>query len=297
MNEVERIFINKWRKKKLKNKSFISKKINNLKNYFKKLFSRQKNNIGNVSFSGWGMTTTFSKPPWRNSKSRSDQNFNDFHDELCQLIYKKEFFLSQFYLPDTNYDKILQELKWRSYIIYNSALLALNFAKAKKHNIVECGVCDGLTVFFALKAYESKKVDFKGFLYDSFDKMKEEHLDSKDKDQLGNYDYLNIEQTKKNLQMFEKEIIFFKGYIPNVFQNGDHPKDVSWLHIDLNSSQTTLETMEFFYSKIVDNGIIIFDDYGMFDTTKEVVDNFLKDKNGHFMSYPTGQGMFIKKLS
>ena len=76
------------------------------------------------------------------------------------------------------------------------------------------------------------------------------YLDNKDKDQSGNYDYLNIEQTKKNLQMFEKDIIFFKGYIPNVFQNGDHPNEISWLHIDLNSSQTTLETMEFFYSKI-----------------------------------------------
>tara|TARA_B110000977_G_C10993595_1_gene460931 strand:+ start:849 stop:1142 length:294 start_codon:yes stop_codon:yes gene_type:complete len=97
--------------------------------------------------------------------------------------------------------------------------------------------------------------------------------------------------------MFEKDIIFFKGYIPNVFQNGDHPNEISWLHIDLNSSQTTLETMEFFYSKIVENGIMIFDDYGMFETTKEVVDNFLKNKIGHFISYPTGQGMFIKKIN
>ena len=95
--------------------------------------------------------------------------------------------------------------------------------------------------------------------------------------------------------MFENDVVFFKGYIPNVFQNGDHPDEISWLHIDLNSSKTTFETMEFFYPKIVDNGVIIFDDYGMFDTTKEVVDNFLKNKKGHFISYPTGQGMFIKK--
>jgi len=292
MSEIEKIFFNKWRNKKLKNKSFISKKIHFLKNYIK-----SEKNFNNLSFSGWGMTTTFSKPPWINSKSIDNQNFNNFHDELSHLINKKEFFLSQFYLPDTNYEKILKELKWRSYIIYNSALLSLNFAKGKKFNIVECGVCDGLTVFFALKAYKSQKINFKGYLYDSFGEMKEEYLDNKDKDQLGNYDYLNIEQTKKNLQMFEKDIIFFKGYIPNVFQNGDHPNEISWLHIDLNSSQTTLETMEFFYSKIVENGIMIFDDYGMFETTKEVVDDFLKDKIGHFISYPTGQGMFIKKIN
>ena len=139
--------------------------------------------MNEVSFSGWGMITTFSKPPWKNSKSRDDQNFNDFHDELCQLIKKKKFFLSQFYLPDTDYEKILEELKWRSYIIYNSALLSLNFSKREKFNIVECGVCDGLTVFFALKIYKLKKVSFKGYLYDSFDEMKEEHLVDKDKNQ------------------------------------------------------------------------------------------------------------------
>ena len=297
MNELDRIFLEKWKNKTLKNKSFISKKISFLKSFLKKLFISKKKGITKISFSGWGMTTTFPKPPWKDSKSNDDQKFNDFHNELSQLVDKKEFFLSQFYLPNTNYKKILDELKWRSYIIYNSALLSINFANRKKFNIVECGVCDGLTVFFALKVYKSNKIDFKGYLYDSFDEMKEEYLDKKDKNQSGNYNYLNIEQTKKNLKMFEKDIVFFKGYIPNVFQNGDHPKEISWLHVDLNSSKTTFETMEFFYSKIINNGVMIFDDYGMFETTKEVVDDFLKDKSGHFISYPTGQGMFIKKLN
>ena len=297
MNEVERIFISKWREKKLENKSFISKKFRLFKNYIKKFLSKREIATNNLSFSGWGMTTTLSKPPWKNSKSFDDQNFNNFHDELSQLIKKKEFFLSQFYLPDANYEKVIEELKWRSYIIHNSALLSLKFAKAENHNIVECGVCDGLTIFFALKAFNFKRANFKAYLYDSFGEMKEEYLNSKDKDQSGNYDYLDIEQTKKNLQMFKKDVIFVKGYIPDVFQNENHPNELSWLHIDLNSSKTTLETMEFFYPKIVDNGIIIFDDYGMFDTTKEVVDDFLKNKNGHFIIYPTGQGMFIKKTN
>ena len=297
MNELERVFVKKWKNKKLKNKSFLSKKISLLKNYLKKLYPSQKKDFTKISFSGWGMTTTFSKPPWKKSRNYADLNFNIFHNELIKLVNGKEFFLSQFYSPDTNYEKILDELKWRSYIIYNSALLSLSFAKGKKFNIVECGVCDGLTVFFALKAYKSKKVDFKGYLYDSFDQMKDEYLNKKDKNQSGNYDFLNIDQTRKNLRMFEKDIIFLKGYIPDVFKSGIHPDEISWLHIDLNSSQTTLETMEFFYSKIIDNGVMIFDDYGMFETTKEVVDDFLKDKIGHFISYPTGQGMFIKKIN
>ena len=93
MNEVERVFFNKWQNKKLKNKSFLSKKIRSIKNYLKKLFQREKSDINKLSFSGWGMTTTFSQPPWRNSNSKYDENFNNFHDELSRLINNKEFFL------------------------------------------------------------------------------------------------------------------------------------------------------------------------------------------------------------
>ena len=39
---------------------------------------------------------------------------------------------------------------------------------------------------------------------------------------------------------------------------------------------------------------VLFDDYGGFNDTRKIVDNFLKDKKGHFINYPTGQGVFIK---
>ena len=48
------------------------------------------------------------------------------------------------------------------------------------------------------------------------------------------------------------------------------------------------------YEKISKNGIILFDDYGGFDDTRKVIDNFFDDKQGHFINYPTGQGAFIK---
>ena len=243
------------------------------------------------------METTFPSPPWINSTNVNDVNFVSYHESLKLLISNKEFFLSQFSLPDTDYIKILEELKWRSYIIYNSIICSINLSKNNDFKIVECGVCDGLTIFYALSACKSKNVSFKGYLYDSFGPMKEEYLDIKDKNQIGEYNYLNIEQTKNNLKMYENNIIFNKGYIPEIFIDGNNPTDISWLHIDLNSSKTTLQSMEFFFSKLIDSGIMIFDDYGMFPSTKETVDKFLVDKKGHFINFPTGQGMFIKKNS
>ena len=41
-------------------------------------------------------------------------------------------------------------------------------------------------------------------------------------------------------------------------------------------------------------GVILFDDYGGFADTRRIVDEFFKNKKGHFTNYPSGQGIFIK---
>ena len=75
----------------------------------------------------------------------------------------------------------------------------------------------------------------------------------------------------------------------------ENPEKVSWLHIDLNSAEATISALEFFYERIVNNGIILFDDYGGFEKTRIKIDNFFSDKRGHFINFPTGQGIFYKK--
>ena len=123
-NELENIALKKYqiKKNKDKNKSFLSKKFNTIKNFIKKKYSFSNKNKYKISFSGWGMETTFPSPPWINSTNVDDINFVSCHENLKLLVSNKEFFLSQFSLPDTNYIKILDELKWRSYIIYNSII-------------------------------------------------------------------------------------------------------------------------------------------------------------------------------
>ena len=80
-----------------------------------------------------------------------------------------------------------------------------------------------------------------------------------------------------------------------VFQKAENPTQINWLHIDLNSSEATQSSLEFFFDKLVSGGVILFDDYGGFKDTRKIVDEFFKSKNGHFTNYPTGQGNFIKK--
>ena len=50
------------------------------------------------------------------------------------------------------------------------------------------------------------------------------------------------------------------------------------LHIDLNSKEATLSSLDFFYEKVLTGGVIIFDDYGRIEYEKEVIDKFFINK-------------------
>ena len=288
MSEIERI-LNLKEKKIKKNllsrlNLLIKKSLNDMfKNYYesKKFKKKEK------TFNGWGLTTTDTVPPWDNKVNRENIFFNKINLNLIDLVKKKEFRLTQFDYKNTDYKKILDELAWRHYIVFNSVILASKNISLNNMNLVECGVCDGLTIYFAIKACEISNKENKAYLYDTWETLEGDKLRFK-------YDYLDVDITKKNLNCFQENLIFNKGLIPNIFKNATNPSKVSWLHIDLNSTDATKSSLDFFYDKLISGGIILFDDYGGFDDTRKVIDNFFDDKNGHFINYPTGQGVFIK---
>ena len=165
----------------------------------------------------------------------------------------------------------------------------------KNINFVECGVCDGMTIYFALNALKNKS-KFKIFLYDSWKEMKKKYLTKNELRHLGDYNYLSLNNTKNNLKKFNKSLIYNVGYIPEVFKTHRYPKNLSWLHIDLNAYKPTIDVLNFFYKKLLIGGVILLDDYNhlSYEPTKMNVDKFFKNKKGQFISFPTGQAMFIK---
>jgi len=288
MSEIERILNAK--EKKIK-KNFLSKINffikNNLNKIFKNYYQFKRFNKKKKTFQGWGLITTDTIPPWKNKNNMENIFFDKINQNLKDLINDKDFRLTQFEYEDANYQKILDELSWRHYIVFNSVLLASKNASQNQMSLAECGVCDGLAIYFAIKACELSNVDKKIYLYDAWEDLGDDKLRFK-------YDYLNIDITKKNLENFNKYLIFNKGLIPNVFQKAENPTKINWLHIDLNSSEATRSSLEFFFDKLMPGGVMLFDDYGGFDDTRRIVDKFFNNKKGHFTNYPSGQGIFIK---
>ena len=276
---------------------FIIKKF--IKFKFPKIFKILKiilnrDDDANIQFKGWGLSINHS-PPWKGiSKNKTFIGFSECKRILIEKIKKKDFFISQ-YKNNNSIFEILDGLNYRHYIVYYTSLIAYNNTASK--NIVECGVCDGLSIFFVINKYKENQ-SFNAYLYDSWAEMKEEYLDLKnEKKMLGKYNYLNLETTKKNLKDYDSHLIYNKGYIPDTFKTSKNPDIISWLHIDLNSSIPTSESLKFFYPKLENNGVILFDDYAWngFESTREVIEKFLEDKTGDFFHLPTGQAYFIKR--
>lgn len=274
-------------------------------NLLKKLNSfrlRHRKNVKSNTFDGWGMVTK-TIPPWTLISNNEVLKFEKTNNKLIQLIKDKKFYLSLF-SNNFNNDKekiqtsikAVEELKWRHYIVYFSILFIKKFTR-NKINILECGICDGLSLFYAVNALSNENIDFTAYAFDSWAAMKKEHLLFENEFRhLNDYSYLSLENTKNNLNEYSKNLIYNVGYIPEIFQSCDVANNISWLHIDLNSSMPTLKSLEFFYDKLDSNGIILLDDYGhgTYESTRAVSDKFFEDKNGQFINLPTGQGIFFK---
>ena len=258
---------------------------------YRKIISIQPDPV----FSGWGMTTT-TFTPWH--KGGGDDVARDFlkaHADTVGKVARGEFNLSQFQ-RSPSLERQLGELMWRHYIVFWSARYAATATKCPVKNLVECGVCDGLSMHFAMNALKMRQVEFKSFLYDAWEAMRSEYLLASEKWCLGHYAYLSIESTKRNLTAFDKECNFIKGFIPDSFAGASNRDEVDWLHIDLNSSLPTARALEFFFDRIPAGGLVLLDDYAWqsFYDTKLAVDEFFAGKKGGLLHLPTGQAIFFK---
>lgn len=157
----------------------------------------------------------------------------------------------------------------------------------------ECGVYNGSTSYLICAANARSTQLKTHFGFDSFAGL------SEPKPQDGSYwasGNLTIaeETAQQNLAEFER-MSLLKGWIPDRFAEvQDHT--FSFLHIDVDLMDPTRDSLEFFYSRMSEGGIILCDDYG-FTTcpgVTQAVDEFFADKPDKFLSLSGGGGFMIK---
>ena len=177
-------------------------------------------------------------------------------------------------------------------------------------DIVECGVGNGFHLSFILFNMITKnelgKKKYYGFdSFEGFPTPSEEDISPRNPKK-GDWDHTNEDYVKYNLKKvgFDEndfiKIQFIKGYFNESFLNNqDLIKEISLLHLDCDLYKSYKESLEFMYPKVVQNGIIVFDEYldqKNFPGAIKAIDDFFGQKIQDIQKCDiTGKYYLIKK--
>ncbi len=167
--------------------------------------------------------------------------------------------------------------------------------------VAECGCWHGLSAYQL--AYQLKETGFRNkfIIFDSFEGLS----DFREEDTKNNL-ILDAKKRKKefacsmkvvqdNLKEFNF-IEYKQGWIPERFSEFSTSK-FAFVHIDVDLYQPIKDSLEFFFPRLVSQGIIVLDDYGYltFPGAKKATDEFMQDRNDFFLHLPSGSAFIIKK--
>jgi hypothetical protein len=121
-------------------------------------------------------------------------------------------------------------------------------------DIAECGVYKGGSARLLATIFPHKKI----FLFDSFEGMIENDILEKGHKK-GDFNDTSLKEVKSYLSD-KPNCAFFSGWIPSSasFLNEER---FCFVHLDLDLYQSTKAAIEIFWPKVVDGGVIVFDDW------------------------------------
>ena len=183
----------------------------------------------------------------------------------------------------------------RMYALYNGMKYVLD--NNIEGDIVECGVWKGGSMMLCVDMLLNRDIkDKKLWLYDTFEGMSEPtdkdlHAGFQEKAlfkwkrrQKSTYNtwcYSPIEDVKRNMLSTaypEENINFIKGKVEDTIP-GDIPKKISLLHLDTDWYESSYHELIHLYPLLSKNGVMIVDDYGFWQGSRDAVDQYFKEKS------------------
>ena len=204
---------------------------------------------------------------------------------------------SSFYAPwkdDKKFYKIYHQIKdytlldvKRLYTLWQMSCMLKNY----KGEILDIGCLKGGAGMLMSRGNNSGKT----FLIDTFEGLVESENYHKKSHFV--FNKTNVVRSKvKELGLKKTEVI--KGIFPSQIKSKFDKKKFKLCHIDVNTYKSTSQSFYFIKDKLIKNGVIIFDDYGIFSVfgVKKFVDKIMKNnKEFLFINNYMGQCILIKK--
>lgn len=159
-------------------------------------------------------------------------------------------------------------------------------------DIVECGVWKGGNILGIMEYLHYYNIDKNIWLFDTFEGMTDP--EENDIDLNNNHAstmlhipvvlaFSPIDEVKNNLSKsnFNKDRLrFIIGDVSETLQEkNNNPKKISILRLDTDWYKSTKDELIYLYPKLVNEGVLIVDDYGHWRGSKQAVDEYFDSKN------------------
>jgi len=194
-----------------------------------------------------------------------------------------------------------QSIAWRLHTLVWAACQAMTLATG---DFVECGVFQGDMSFVVFHAAGLAGCGRRMLLFDSFDGLgpalvvEGEYASMPGYIEMANSYYQRPGLYESVLARFAPypEVSVHRGYLPGALSS-ETPEAIAWLHIDLNSTNAEISTLEVLFERVVPGGLIILDDYGWAGNAmqKSAEDAFFAKLGYRVLELPTGQGLVVKR--
>lgn len=160
-------------------------------------------------------------------------------------------------------------------------------------NAAEVGVYKGRTA--KILAMTSEKLDKNVHLFDTFSGMPETDSSKDNFYKKGSFDDTSLSEVESFLSDCNN-ITIYPGFFPETSKPVEK-MSFSFVHVDVDIYRSVLDCCEFFYPRMVKNGVMIFDDPGFSDCkgAKIAVDEFFYDKEEIPIHLATAQVLVIRK--
>jgi len=143
-------------------------------------------------------------------------------------------------------------------------------------------------------ALTSEKLDKNVYLFDTFSGMPDTDPDKDNFYKKGAFADTSLPDVESFLSDCNN-VTIYPGFFPETSKPVEN-NSFSFVHIDVDIYRSVLDCCEFFYPRMVQNGVIIFDDPGFEECggARAAVNEFFYDKRDYPVYLPTGQVIVTK---
>ncbi len=166
--------------------------------------------------------------------------------------------------------------------------------KYPKYAIAELGVYLGDSARFICSIKKENRL----YLFDTFKGLpkfsKQDKIDLSNVVLNENQFESSVEYVKDNLKGYDN-VKIIKGLFPKSATKEIKAEKFCFIHLDFDLYKSTLDSLEFFYKRLISGGIILIHDYFTLNRVKEAVNKFFKNKPEIIIKLFSGYCMIVKK--